>query len=90
MLKAEEEMQGMLESVRRVSDALDTQEEMRNVRVSLYNLGMVLAGIAAAEQNRRFSGEDGGRVSSAKIHSSRNLHRSRLRRAPPAPSLRPK
>jgi hypothetical protein len=62
VLKAEEEMQGMLESVRRVSDALDTQEEMRNVRVSLYNLGMVLAGIATAEQNRRFSGEDGGSI----------------------------
>ena len=52
-LEAVEEMQGMLERVREISDALDTQEEMKNVRLALDNLWMVLAGIAAAEEDRR-------------------------------------
>jgi hypothetical protein len=52
-LEAVEEMQGVLEGVREVSEALDTQEEMQNVRVALDNLWMVLAGIAAAEEDRR-------------------------------------
>ena len=53
-------MQGMLEDVREVSDVLDTQEEMREVRAALENLWMVLAGIAAAEEDRRQKGEDEG------------------------------
>jgi hypothetical protein len=57
-LEAVEEMQGMLEDVREVSDVLDTQEEMREVRAALENLWMVLAGIAAAEEDRRLKGED--------------------------------
>jgi hypothetical protein len=55
-LEAVEEMQGVLEGVREISDALDTQEEMRNVRVALDNLWMVLAGIAAAEEDHRSRG----------------------------------
>jgi hypothetical protein len=55
-LEAVEGMQGVLERVREVSDALDTQVEMRNVRVALDNLWMVLAGIAAAEEDRRSRG----------------------------------
>ncbi len=55
-LEAVEEMQGELERVREISDALDTQEEMRNVRMALDNLWMVLAGIAAAEEDRRSRG----------------------------------
>jgi hypothetical protein len=58
-LEAVEEMQGTLEGVREVSDALDTREEMRNVHVALENLWMVLAGIAAVEEDRRLRGEDG-------------------------------
>jgi GNAT superfamily N-acetyltransferase len=58
-LEAVEEMQGTLEDVREVSDVLDTQEEMRHVRVALENLWMVLAGIAAVEEDRRLRGEDG-------------------------------
>jgi hypothetical protein len=56
-LEAVEEMQSMLERVREVSDALDTQEEMQNVRVALDNLWMVLAGIAAAEEDLRLRDE---------------------------------
>jgi len=59
-LEAVEEMQGMLEDVREVSEVLDAQEEMREVRVALENLWMVLAGIAAVEEDRRLKGEDGG------------------------------
>ncbi len=59
-LEAVEEMQGMLEDVREVSDVLDTQEEMRDVRVALENLWMVLAGIAAVEEDRRLRGKDVG------------------------------
>jgi hypothetical protein len=59
-LEAVEEMQGMLEDVREISDVLDTQEEMRDVRAALENLWMVLAGIAAAEEDRRLKGEDSG------------------------------
>ncbi len=59
-LEAVEEMQGMLEDVREVSEVLDTQEEMRDVRMALEKLWMVLAGIAAAEEDRRLKGEDGG------------------------------
>jgi hypothetical protein len=55
-LEAVEEIQGVLERVREVSAALDTQEEMRIVRVALDNLWMVLAGIAAAEEDRRSRG----------------------------------
>jgi hypothetical protein len=58
-LEAVEEMQGTLEGVREVSDVLDTREEMRNVHVALENLWMVLAGIAAVEEDRRLRGEDG-------------------------------
>jgi hypothetical protein len=57
-LEAVEEMQGMLEDVREVSEVLDTREEMREVRVALDNLWMVLAGIAAVEEDRRPKGED--------------------------------
>jgi hypothetical protein len=57
-LEAVEEMQGVLEDVREVSDVLDTREEMREVRVALDNLWMVLAGIAAVEEDRRLKGED--------------------------------
>jgi len=59
-LEAVEEMQGVLEDVREVSEVLDTREEMREVRVALDNLWMVLAGIAAVEEDRRLKGEDGG------------------------------
>ena len=59
-LEAVEEMQGVLEDVREVSDVLDTQEEMRDVRVALENLWMVLAGIAAVEEDRRLRGKDVG------------------------------
>jgi hypothetical protein len=59
-LDAVEEMQGMLEDVREVSEVLDTQEEMRDVRMALEKLWMVLAGIAAAEEDLRLRGEDGG------------------------------
>jgi hypothetical protein len=55
---AMEEMRRIVESMREISDALDTWEEMRDLRVALDNLSMVLAGIAAAEQDRRFRGED--------------------------------
>lgn len=58
-LEAVEEMQGTLEGVREVSDVLDTREEMRDVHVALENLWMVLAGIAAVEEDRRLRGEDG-------------------------------
>ena len=54
-----EDMQGMLEDVREVSDMLDTREEMRDVRVALDNLWMVLAGIAAVEEDRRLRGKGG-------------------------------
>jgi hypothetical protein len=57
-LEAVEEMQGMLEDVREASEVLDTQEEMREVRVALEKLWMVLAGIAAVEEDRRLKGED--------------------------------
>lgn len=57
-LEAVEEMQGILEDVREVSEVLDTQEEMREVRAALENLWMVLAGIAAVEEDRRLSSED--------------------------------
>jgi hypothetical protein len=57
---AMEEMRGIVESMREISDTLDTWEEMRDLRVALDNLSMVLAGIAAAEQDRRFRGEDSG------------------------------
>ena len=56
-LEAVEEMQGVLERVREISDALDTQEEMRTVRSALDDLWMVLAGIAAAEEDRRSRAE---------------------------------
>jgi len=59
-LEAVEEMQGMLEDVREVSDVLDAREEMREVHAALDNLWMVLAGIAAVEEDRRLSSEDGG------------------------------
>jgi hypothetical protein len=55
-LEAVEEMQGVLERVREISDVLDTQEEMRNVHMVLDNLWMVLAGITAAEEDRRSRG----------------------------------
>jgi hypothetical protein len=58
-LEAVEEMQGMLEGVREVSDVLDTREEMREVRAALENLWMVLAGIAAVEEDRRLRYEEG-------------------------------
>ncbi len=58
-LEAVEEMQGILEDVREVSGTLDTREEMRDVHVALENLWMVLAGIAAVEEDRRLKGEDG-------------------------------
>ncbi len=57
-LEAVEEMQGMLEDVREVSEVLDTREEMREVRVALENLWMVLAGIAAVEEDLRMKGEE--------------------------------
>ena len=57
-LEAVEEMQGMLEDVREVSDVLDAREEMREVHAALDNLWMVLAGIAAVEEDRRLSSED--------------------------------
>ena len=59
-LEAVEEMQGMLEDVREVSDVLDTQAEMRDVRVALENLWMVLAGIAAVEEDWRLRSKDVG------------------------------
>jgi hypothetical protein len=58
-LEAVEEMQGMLEDVREVSNVLDTREEMRDVRVALDNLRMVLAGIAAEVEDRRFRDKGG-------------------------------
>ena len=58
-LEAVEEMQGMLEGVREVSDVLDTRQEMREVRAALENLWMVLAGIAAVEEDRRLRYEEG-------------------------------
>jgi|SRR5215211_3135165 hypothetical protein len=61
-LEAVEEMQGMLEGVREVSDVLDTREEMREVRAALENLWMVLAGIAAVEEDRRLRYEEGRRA----------------------------
>ena len=61
-LEAVEEMQGMLEDVREVSEVLDTQEEMSDVRMALERLWMVLAGIAAAEEDRRLKGGDRGSV----------------------------
>jgi hypothetical protein len=61
-LEAVEEMQGMLEGVREVSDVLDTREEMREVRGALENLWMVLAGIAAVEEDRRLRHEEGRRA----------------------------
>jgi hypothetical protein len=61
-LEAVEEMQGMLEGVREVSDVLDTREEMREVRAALENLWMVLAGIAAVEEDRRLRHEKGRRT----------------------------
>ena len=57
---AVEEMRGIVESMREISDALDTWEEMRDLRLALDNMSMVLAGIAAVEQDRRFRGEDSG------------------------------
>jgi hypothetical protein len=60
-LEAVEEMQGILEDVREVSEVLDTQEEMRDVRLALEKLWMVLAGIAAAEEDRRLKSEHCGR-----------------------------
>jgi len=57
-LEAVEEMQGVLEDVREDSEVLDTREEMREVRVALENLWMVLAGIAAVEEDRRLKGEE--------------------------------
>jgi hypothetical protein len=59
-LETVEEMQGMLEGVREASEVLDTQGEMREVRVALEKLWMVLAGIAAAEEDRRLKGGDSG------------------------------
>ena len=59
-LNTVEEMQGMLEGVREIPASLDAQEEMRDVRVALDNLWMVLAGITAAEEDRRLRGERGG------------------------------
>ena len=56
-LEAVEDMQGVLEKVREISDVLDTQEEMQNVRTELDNLWMVLAGIVAAEEDYRSRGE---------------------------------
>jgi hypothetical protein len=56
-LEAVEEMQGILEDVREVSEVLDTQVEMREIRVALDSLWMVLAGIAAVEEDRRLKGE---------------------------------
>jgi hypothetical protein len=61
-LKAVEEMQGMLEGVREISEVLDTREEMREVRAALENLWMVLAGIAAVEEDRRLRHEKGRRT----------------------------
>ena len=61
-LEAVEEMQGMLEGVREVSDVLDTGKEMREVRAALENLWMVLAGIAAVEEDLRLRHEEGGRA----------------------------
>ena len=61
-LEAVEEMQGMLEGVREISDVLDTREEMREVRAALENLWMVLAGIAAVEEDRRLRHESGRRA----------------------------
>jgi hypothetical protein len=61
-LEAVEEMQGILEDVREVSDILDTREEMRDVHVALENLWMVLAGIAAAEEDQKLRDEEGTRV----------------------------
>jgi hypothetical protein len=57
-LEAVEEIQGMLEDIREVSEVLDTREEMREVRVALENLWMVLAGIAAVEEDLRMKGEE--------------------------------
>jgi hypothetical protein len=59
-LEAVEEMQGMLESIREVSGVLDTRDEMRDAHAALKNLWMVLAGIAAVEEDRRLRGEAGG------------------------------
>jgi hypothetical protein len=61
-LNAVETMQGMLEGVREISDVLDTGEEMREVRAALENLWMVLAGIAAVEEDRRLRHEEGRRA----------------------------
>jgi hypothetical protein len=61
-LEAVEEIQGVLEGVREISDVLDTREEMREVRAALENLWMVLAGIAAVEEDRRLRHEERRRV----------------------------
>ncbi|HEU4492726.1 MAG TPA: hypothetical protein VFR69_00955 [Rubrobacteraceae bacterium] len=61
-LKAVEEMQGMLEEVREISDVLDTREEMSEVHAALENLWMVLAGIAAVEEDRRLRHEKDSRT----------------------------
>jgi hypothetical protein len=61
-LEAVEEMQGILEDVREVSEVLDTQVEMREIRVALDSLWMVLAGIAAAEEDQKLRDEEGRRV----------------------------
>ena len=55
-LEAVEEMQGALERVHGICNALDTQRDMRNARMALDNLWMELARIAAAEEDLRSRG----------------------------------
>jgi hypothetical protein len=53
-----EEMQGMLEGVRELSDAFEVREEIHDVHGTLENLWVALGGIAASEEDRRLGSEE--------------------------------
>ena len=56
VLEVVEEMQGMLEGVRKLSDTFKVRDEISDVHEALENLWVALGGIDASEEDRRLGG----------------------------------
>lgn len=65
VLEVVEEMQGMLEGVRKLSDTFKVRDEISDVHEALENLWVALGGIAISEEDRRLGGEQDGAGSDA-------------------------
>lgn len=56
VLEVVEEMQGMLEGVRKLSDTCKVRDEISDVHEALENLWVAQGGIDASEEDRRLGG----------------------------------